>query len=333
VGSHYILKRFGVAVLTIAVSSLLAFVVLRCMPGDIFQNMARDRSRTMNIPLEEAYRQVVLQYNYDPEEPILDQAARYYGGLLRGNLGVSMHNPGRTVNDYVAYALPWTLFVVCVALTLSFFLGIGLGGVMAWRRKGWISSFIMLFCTLTSSIPVFVFAFLLMIFFVFQLGWFPMSGAYDIMVDPGFNLPFFLSAAYHAVLPILTFVLVSMGNWALQMKASGISVLGEDFIFAARARGIPESIIRTRYVMRNAMLPIVTTVAIVFSGMIGNGAFVETVYIYPGMGKILAEASGRRDFSVMQGFLLIISATTILANFLVELFYSKLDPRIKSEDS
>ena len=330
--THYILKRLGIAVLTIAVSSILSFVLLRCMPGDIFQNQARERARALNIPLDEAYRQIVLQYNYDPSEPMLKQAARYYGGILHGNLGVSMYNPGRTVNDYVAYALPWTLFIVCIALALSFFLGIGLGGVMAWRRKGWLSSFIMLFCTITSSIPVFVFAFLLMVFFVFQLGWFPMSGAYDIMVDPGFNLPFFLSACYHAVLPIFTFVLVSMGSWALQMKASGIAVMGEDFIFAARARGIPESVIRTRYVMRNAMLPIVTSVAIVFSGMIGNGAFVESVYIYPGMGKILAEASGRRDFSVMQGVLLIISVTTILANFIVELFYSKLDPRIKREE-
>jgi peptide/nickel transport system permease protein len=330
VGTHYILRRLGVAFLTICASSLISFILLRNMPGDIFQNQARDLSRAQSIPFDEAFRQIVLQYNYDPTEPMLDQAARYYRGLLHGNLGVSMYNPGRTVNDYVAYALPWTLFIVCISLTLSFFLGIGLGGVMAWKRAGWVSDFLTTFCTITSSIPVFVFAFLLMVFFVFQLGWFPMSGAYDIMVDPGFNIPFFLSACYHAVLPILTFVLVSMGSWALQMKASGIAVMGEDFIFAARARGIQESVIRTRYVMRNAMLPIITSVAIVFSGMIGNGAFVESTYIYPGMGRVLAEASGRRDFSVMQGILLIISATTILANFIVELFYSKLDPRIKA---
>lgn len=328
--AQYILRRLGVALLTIAASSVLAFVLLRNMPGDIFQNQARDLARAQQIPFEEAFRQVVLQYNYDPTEPMLKQAARYYGGLLHGNLGISMYNANRTVNDYVAYALPWTLLIVCTALTLSFFLGIGIGGFMAWRRSGWLSGFLTLFCTVTSSIPVFVFAFLLMVFFVFQLGWFPMSGAYDIMVDPGFNLPFLLSAGYHAVLPIFTFVLVSMGGWALQMKASGIAVMGEDFIFAAHARGIPESVIRTRYVMRNALLPIVTSAAIVFSGMIGNGAFVESTYIYPGMGKILAEASGRRDFAVMQGILLIISATTILANLVVELFYSKLDPRIKS---
>jgi len=329
--ARYILRNLGVALLTIAASSLLSFLLLRSMPGDIFENQARDLARLQSIPFEEAYRQIVLQYNYDPSEPILDQAARYYGGLLRGNLGVSLHNPGRSVNDYIAYALPWTLFIVCTALTLSFFIGIGLGGLMAWHRTGWLTSFLTLFCTLSSSIPVFVFAFLLMIILVFQFGWFPISGAYDIMVDPGFNIPFLVSALYHAILPILTYVLVSAGNWALQMKASGMAVMGEDFIFAARARGLSESVIRSRYVMRNAMLPIITTVAIVFSGMIGNGAFVEAVYIYPGMGKILTEASGRRDFPVMQGILLVISATTIIANFAVELFYSKLDPRIKSE--
>jgi peptide/nickel transport system permease protein len=329
--ANYILKRLGLAFLTIVASSLLTFVLLHRMPGDIFLNQARDLARIRNIPFEEAYRQVVIQYNYDPLEPIPYQMARYYKSLLHGNLGVSMYNPGRTVNDYVAYALPWTLFIVTCALFLSFFLGIGIGSYMAWHRNGRLSGFLTLFCTLTSSIPLFVFAFLLMIFFVFQLGWFPMSGAYDIMVNPGFNLPFFASTLYHAILPIFTFVLVSMGSWALQMKASGISVMGEDFIFAAHARGIPESVIRTKYVMRNAMLPIVTSVAIVFSGMISNGAFVESTYIYPGMGKILAEASGRRDFPVMQGFLLIMCTTTIMANFIVELFYSKLDPRIKDE--
>ena len=320
------------ALLTIGVSSFLSFILLRSMPGDIIENQARDLSRSQGIPLTEARRQIVQQYNYDPAEPMMDQAARYYGGLLQGNLGISMKNPARTVNDYVAYALPWTLFIVLTALALSFFLGIGMGGYMAWHRKGWASGFLTLFCTITSSIPVFVFAFLLMLVFVFILDWFPMNGPYDIMVDPGFNIPFILSVCYHAVLPVFTFVLVSMGNWALQMKASGIAVMGEDFIFAAHARGIPESIIRTRYVMRNAMLPIVTSVAIVFSGMIGNGAFVEGTYIYPGMGKILATASGGGDFSVMQGILLIISVTTILANFIVELFYSKLDPRIKTEE-
>ncbi len=327
---NYFLKKLGMALLTVIATSLLTFCLLRAMPGDIFYTQAMDLAKAQGIPLETAYVQVTQRYNYDPDEPILDQMGRYYGALLKGNLGTSMVNQSKTVNDLVAYALPWTLFIAVVSLTITFVLGITIGSLMVWIRKGVLNGIITAFCTVSSSIPVFVWSFLLMIIFSFTLAWFPINGAYDINVcSPGFNLPFIGSVLYHAVLPVTTYVLTNMGLWALQMKSSGIAIMGEDFITAAHARGLPEKVIRKRYMMRNAMLPVITMFAITFAMMISTGSFVETTFSYPGMGRQLNTASGQRDFPAMQGLLLVMAMCTILANLLVELIYVKLDPRIK----
>lgn len=326
----FLVRRVGIALLTLLATSILSFFLLRNMPGDIFWNQARTLSRDIGIPLEDAYRQVTERYNYDPDEPLVSQFARYYGALLQGNLGTSIINVNKTVNELVAYALPWTLFITLSALTVTFLIGLFVGSMMVWHRKGFFNGLITTLCTVTSSMPVFVWAFLLMVFFVFQLKWFPINGAYDISVTPGFNLTFILNVAHHAVLPILTYVVTSAGMWALQMKANGITVMGEDFVTAAYARGLEDKTIRNRYMVRNAMIPIVTMLAMTFSMMISTGAFIENTYAYPGMGRQLAIASGQRDFPIMQGFLLVMALCTITANVITEFLYMKLDPRIKA---
>ena len=274
--------------------------------------------------------QVIERYNYDPNEPLLDQMARYYGALLHGNLGDSMVFQSKTVNDLVAYALPWTLYITCLALYITFALGIFLGSLMVWYRKKFFSGIITAFCTITSSVPVFVWAFLLMILFVFQLHWFPINGSYNIRYSPGLNLPFIGSVLYHSALPVMTYVLTMMGNWALQMKSSGIAIMGEDYINAAYARGLSDKVIRKRYMMRNAIIPVITMLAITFAMMISTGSFVETTYSYPGMGIQLSTASGQRDYTAMQGLLLVMAFCTIVANLVADLIYMKLDPKIKA---
>lgn len=326
----YLLKKTGMALLTLAVTSLLTFFLLRAMPGDVFYTRARDLAKAQGIPLENAYVQVIQRYNYNPEEPLLDQLARYYGALLKGNLGDSMVYQSKTVNDLVAYALPWTLYITCLALSITFVLGITIGSLMVWYRKGFLNGILTTISTVTSSIPVFIWAFLLMIVFVFQLGWFPINGSYDIQYTPGFNIQFIGSVIYHSVLPVMTYVFTMTGTWALQMKSSGIAVMGEDYINAAYARGLSNKVIRKRYMMRNAMLPVITMLAITFATMISTGSFVETTYSYPGMGIQLSTASGQRDYTAMQGLLLVMSFCTILANLITDIIYMKLDPKIKA---
>lgn len=327
----YILKKAGIALLTVAMASVMTFCLLRAMPGDAVYNLARTMAQEKGIEFEEAKRLVTQMINYDPDEPILQQMGRYYGGLARGNLGTSFVYQTKTVNEIIAYAMPWTLFVVTIALLLSFFLGSKLGGLAGYKRKSFLNPIISVYSTITSAVPDYIFAILFQILFCFALGWFPMNGAYDVMVTPGFNLPFFGSVLYHATLPILTFVITRMGMWALSMKGNTTSVLGEDYITAAYARGLHERTIRRKYINKNAMLPLLTTLAVTFGTMVGGATLIENTFVYPGMGQYLGTATGQRDYTVMQGILLVIAIAIVLANFCVEIIYSKLDPRIKEE--
>lgn len=328
---RYLLKRIGIALVTIALSSVLTFCLLRAMPGDIFEVKARELSKSRGIDIDEAKRMVTAMINYDPDEPLPSQLLRYYSGLLKGNLGTSFYQD-KSVNEIIAYALPWTLFIVSISLSVCFILGTRMGGMMAWRRRSIVNPIVTVYATITTAIPFFIFAVLFQMVFCFTLGWFPVNGAYSIYTTPGFNLPFLLSVLHHAFSPIFVYILTGLGGWALSMKGSAVNVLGEDYVNAANARGIPPRMIRKRYMMKNAMLPLITNLALTFGAMIGGAVLIERTFVYPGMGTFLSRATDNRDFPVMQGMLLVISIAVIIANILSELLYSRLDPRIKRED-
>ena len=327
----YAVKKIGNALLTLIAVTFVIFCVLRMMPGDILEPMAREEASRMGITYEEAYDRVASRYNYNPHEPILKQFAKYAGGLLKGDLGTSVINPKNTVVSILSVALPWTIFVVSISLVLSFIIGMQLGAVMAIKKKGFINNIITFYVTVVSTVPNYIVAILLSILFVYQLGWFPKSGVYSIDVTPGFNLPFLLSALHHAILPIFTYVLTSTGGWILNMKGSSIHTLGSDYVFAAKARGLPEQIIINKYMKRNAMIPLVTTLAMGFGGMVGGAPLVEGQFQYLGMGTYLGKAQSERDYILYQGLLLCVSVSVIIANLVADMLYSKLDPRIRLE--
>jgi peptide/nickel transport system permease protein len=319
------------ALFTIFLAIVITFILLRMTPGSAIDAWARDYATQYAVTLEEAYRRIAAMINYNPNEPILDQFIRYISGLARGNLGVSMLYQQITVNSIILNALPWTVFIVSVSLLLSFLIGMFLGVRMAWKRNSLLEPSISLYTVVTSAIPDFIFGIILLIIFAYGLNWFPINGAYDPYVTPGFNLPFILSVFHYAALPVLTFTITNIGGWALMMKGNAVSILGEDYIVAAKARGIPESVIMNRYVKKNAILPLITMLAITFGAMLGGATLIENIFQYPGIGYFLAEATRTRDYTVMQGILLFLSVTMVLANLIADLIYSKLDPRIKME--
>lgn len=328
---RYILKKFGVALLTIAAASLLTFTLLRLMPGDIVEMTARDWARQYGLSLTEAKGKVKQMLSYDPDEPIPKQMADYYRELIvEGNLGTSMWSKTLRVNDVIAQTLPWTLFVLSISLGISFFLGTHMGMVMAWKRKSILNPLLSTYAIVFQAIPNYIFAVFLIMIFGVSLKLLPMTGAYDPSTTPGFNLPFILSMLKHAILPVLTYVLTTMGGWALSMKGASMNVLGEDYVNAAYARGLPDKLIVNRYVKKNAMLPMVTGIAMSFGAMISGSTLIENTFLYPGVGYFIAKASSSRDFTMMQGLLLITSIANILANLVADLIYSKLDPRIKA---
>jgi peptide/nickel transport system permease protein len=330
--SRYYLKKTGMAVLTILVCSLLTFILFRMMPGDVFDVKARDLAVARGIDYKEAKILVTQMYNYDPSEPILHQMGRYYKSLLKGNLGTSMTNSSITVNEIIAYYMPWTLFLVSIALTLSYILGTWLGSIMAWRRKSILSSLIAAYATVVNAIPPALVPTFVLSIFAFGLHWFPIQGAYSIQVTPGFNWLFLKDVLWHAALPVFAYTCTQINTWVMNMKGSCIGVMAEDYVTAAYARGLSNQVIRSKYVKQNALLPLYTALAISFGTMLGGATYMEGPFVYPGIGSQLAKALGNRDFTVCQGLLLITTAATVLASLLVDFLMPKLDPRIKREE-
>lgn len=326
-----ILKRLGMALVTLFFVTTLTFFVVRNTPGDALQEWALEIVQTYGISMEDAMKQVRAMYAYNPDEPVVSQYVRYVKGLAHGDLGTSILYK-TSVNKIVERALPWTVFVLSTSLLLSFTLGSILGMIIAWKRKTVLDPLITGYAALTGATPDYITALILLMIFAINLKWFPTKGAYDPAVKPAFSWPFIKTVLHHAVLPIAAYTFENTASWALAMKGSAVSVLGEDYIMAARARGLKESRIMTRYMGRNAMLPLVTGLAIAFGGMMGGSVLIETIFNYPGIGWFFNEAVNRRDYGLMQGLFFLTAAATIFANFLADILYTWLDPRIRLED-
>jgi len=248
--------------------------------------------------------------------------------VIRGDLGVSLTR-GRPVMDIIAYDLPWTVFVLSIAICLSFTLGILLGTFMAYKG-GRIDSISSTFLTIVSSIPQYIVGILLIVIFIFELRWFPTGGRYSLGVRPGFTWEFISDVLWHATLPILTYTIVSTGSWAITMRGSVTSVLGEDYVLAAEARGLRKGRIMKKYVMRNAILPLFTQLLITIGYMFAGAVFIENIFAYAGIGYTLLWALNNRDYPLLQGIFSIITFSVIAANLFTDLIYGKLDPRVRA---
>lgn len=324
------IKKLLFALLTIFVALSLTFVLMRNMPGDPFYMLAMERTRDEGIPFDIALEEVRATFGAVDVGPLHRAYLAYIMRLFRGDLGESMFLRIPVIR-IIATALPWTALVLSISIVLSFSIGSLLGMIVAWKRKTLLNPIVTAYASITDATPDWVTALILMMVFAMALGWFPMRGAYAIGLTPGFNFPFILSVLFHAFLPIMAFTIENLGGWALVMKANAASVLGEDYVVAAHARGLKNRRIAISYVGRNAVLPPITTLAIVFGGMLGGSALIETIFAYPGLGFWLVWAITHRDYPVIQGLFLLTIGGVILANLIADLLYSWLDPRVELE--
>ena len=200
---------------------------------------------------------------------------------------------------------------------------------MAWKRGKVADGAMTSYIVVSSAIPDYIFALLVLFFFAYKLQWFPQMGAYSIKHTPGLNAGFIGSCLYHAALPIFANVFIQTAGWALLMRGSSIAVMGEDYIWAARARGIPENLIVGKYMRNNAMLPLIASVALSFAGLFGGSPLMESIFNYPGIGQAFSLYIGQRDYFMIIGILLFESFILILANLIADSLYSIIDPRIR----
>lgn len=327
---RYFFEKLGLSILTLALTIILLFILLRQIPGDILQIYALKLQGQQGITYDRAYELASELLNYDPNENVLSAFGRYIGGLFRGQLGESYLETGVTANSLIRTRLPWTLFVSSVALFLSFFIGKAIGSIAAQKRGRTVDKLASGYIAISGSIPDYLVALLLVILFAYRLKWFPAQNNYNAFeVTPGFNFPFLLNVLYYAFLPILAYTIVQTGNWILHMRGSCISVLGEDYILAARARGLSERTVRNKYLRKNALLPLATQLGVSFGALFGGATLMESIFNYPGIGLEISSRVITKDYMVVQGLIFFSAAMVILINLIVDLIYPLVDPRVR----
>lgn len=324
----YILQRLLMWILTIWIGVTLTFIIPRLGGSDpttsMVLRMINQRGYVENADkIIESYKE-----SFGLNQPWYIQYARYLTHVVRFDYGFSFSKFPTAAWDIVKPALPWTLILLSVAAVLSFVIGITIGALMGWRKTpNWLQSILPVSLTFT-SIPYFMFGILLISLFAFKLHWLPASGGYSRNVDPGWNWPFIKDVLLHAVLPLVSIILTSMGGWALGMRGLMIGINNEDFFLLAEAKGLPPSRVFFRYGIRNAILPALTAFALGLGGLIGGSSLVEWIFAYPGTGYTLFRSIQEMDYTVIQtitNLMIIITATGVL---IIDLLYPLIDPRI-----
>ncbi|MEV4366933.1 ABC transporter permease [Nonomuraea sp. NPDC049637] len=312
----------------ILVVATISFFIINNIPGDPMA--ARyEKLVEQGMSPEAAAQAVKVLYGFMPDGTLWQQYTDYMSGLLHLDLGMSVSRPGTSVVDVLTDAAKWTVLPVLAGTLLSFLVGILLGVYAAIKRTGKLGDALAISGSLLHGIPQYVLAMLLVVIFATLLPILPADGSVDILFEPGFNAGYIGSLVEHAVLPVATYALSAYGGWILAMKSSVVTVLGDDFILAAELRGMKRSIV-FRYIARNAILPLFTMLALSLGLLLGGAVFIEKIFNYPGLGWLLISGVQDRDYGLMGGAFLLITVGTIIANIVADLFYTVIDPRVRS---
>lgn len=297
------------------------------MPGNPAQAMlAKYAQQGPLTPAETHAMELMLGL---PTGSLWTQYRQYMLNVLHGHFGVSYSFYPEHVMPVILQALPWTLVLVGVVTIIQFTVGTLLGIYVAWYRGKRFDSIATVLFSFTSAIPYFWIALAFIYYFGFVLHWFPISGGYHSSLPPGLNPTFLASAVYHSILPALTLFVTGVGGSLLGMRNNMINTLNEDYILLANVKGLTDFTIATRYAARNALLPIVTNFAMSLGGIVGGSLLMETVFSYPGMGYLMATAVSNQDYPLLQALFLFITVSVLLANFIADITYGFLDPRVR----
>ncbi len=276
--------------------------------------------------MSEAERNHVLS-EFKLDRPVMEQFRCYITGIFNGDMGTSLVY-GLPVWDVVMSRLPWTILVMGVSLILTVLIGMATGVIGAWKRGESKDVGTLILVMFLGSMPPFWIAMLLVTLFSATLEWLPSYGAYTIAATSG-SFAFYKSVAEHLFLPVLTLMLVKTGSMFLTTRSSMIIAMEEDYVLLAHAKGLQDVAVIFKHAFRNALLPIYTYTILELGHLIAGAAIIETVFSYPGIGNTIYESVIARDYSLLQGCFLIISISILLANFIADIGYPLLDPRVR----
>ena len=322
----YLLRKFAVLLFTLWVAATLNFILPRLVPGDPVSVMLAKYQGRLDPSAVDALK---IAYGLNDLGSPVSQYFSYLGRLLHGDFGRSISLFPTPVTEVVGQALPYTLGLVGITTVLSFLIGSALGLYSGWRRGGRLADTLTPVALFLNSMPYFWFALLTLYIFAFKLRWFPLSGALDPFPGDAFSAGWWSSLLRHAALPALTILITSVGGWLITMRNNVVSVASEDYLAFARAMGLKERTIVSRYVLRNALLPSFTSFGMALGFVVGGSILVEIVFSYPGLGYYLFQAVVGLDYPLMQAIFFFIALLVLAANFAVDLVNVLLDPRIR----
>jgi len=334
--SNYILRKVAFAVVTLVAVMVFNFVLFRILPGDPVKLIihsprmtreAQDRIRAnfgLDKPLwfdAERFKQGDVWGAFD------SQFTAYVRNLFRGDLGISFASR-QDVSEILRERVWRTVVLVIGGDVIAIVLGMALGLVAAWRRGTRLDTSILLGALFTWALPTF---FLGIILLILARGYLPVGGMVTPGLKPEDGLTYWLDVGKHLILPTVTMAIVFTGEYILIMRSGVMEVLTQDYILTAKAKGLSTYRTLRDHALKNAMLPMVTMIALTFGYTVGGAIQVETVFSWPGLGRLMYEAVQKRDYPVLQGSFLLLAVSVIVANLLAEILYTVLDPRVKAE--
>ena len=331
---RFFLYRLALLVPTFVGVSIVAFAFIRMLPGDPIMLLAGERGMS-----EERYRELQQLYGFD--QPIIVQYFNYVGDILSGDFGTSIVTKRPVLEEFFTL-FPATIELSLCAIIVATAIGIPAGVFAAVKRGSWFDQSIMGVALVGYSMPIFWWGLLLIIFFSGYLGWTPVSGRISLMYYfpnvTGFMLidsllsgqkGAFSSAVSHLILPTIVLATIPLAVIARQTRSAMLEVLGEDYVRTARSKGLPPMRVIGLHALRNALIPVVTTIGLQVGVLLAGAILTETIFSWPGIGKWMVDSVFKRDYSVVQGGLLLIAAIIMIVNLLVDVLYGLINPRIR----
>lgn len=317
-----VVRRAGQYALVLWAAVTLNFALPYLAPGDPVEYLYGGDQQALD---PRYIAQMRAEYGLD--RPILEQYLSFWSGLLHGDLGISVqHN--RPVVDVLWDKLPWTVALVGIGTLLAFLIGTLLGAWAAWRRGTGKETGTVVGILVLDSMPGFFIGMILIAVFSVTLGWFPSYGAAAITSTGG---EWLLEVASRMALPVATLTIAGIGGFFLMTRASMVGVLDEPFVRLARAKGASEFRVAVGHALRNALLPVYTTLTLTVGVLLSGAVVVESVFAYPGLGKLTFDAVTARDYPLLQGAFLLATVGIVVANIVADLTYPLLDPRVRRD--
>jgi peptide/nickel transport system permease protein len=323
----FILRRLSFYVVAAWVALTINFFIPRAMPGNAVQAVM---AKFPNLQ-PSAYKAIEAMLGVGHPGSLWHQYVSYLDDVAHLNFGTSVSQYPATVSSLLGQTIPWTLTLVGTATVIAFLVGTGLGIVAAWRRGGWVDRALpglMFF----QAIPYFFLALILLEVLAVSLHLFPIGQGFSQTVTPGWNLPFIGSAVDHSILPAFTIVITSVAGWMLQMRNVMVTTIGEDYVLAGQAKGLPNHRVVLSYAARNAFLPQLQGFGLALGFVVSGALIMEIVFSYPGIGLLLLSAVSSNDYPLMQAIFLVITFAVLLANLIVDLIIVAVDPRARSRE-